>query len=63
MKNYTALGILLGVLVSLAFLLGSFAWFIIPLIFITIGGFVGAHFDKRIDLTEIWSNVIGKGQG
>lgn len=61
MFNYTILGVLIGLAVAIAIMLGSPA-IIVALVLATVGGLIGAHFDGRVNLMELWNNFIGKGK-
>ncbi|QNE88902.1 hypothetical protein H0194_07400 [Corynebacterium incognita] len=61
MFNYTILGVLIGLAVAIAIMLGSPA-IILALVLATVGGLIGAHFDGRVNLMELWNNFIGKGK-
>lgn len=61
MFNYTILGVLIGLAVAIAIMLGSPA-VILALVLATVGGLIGAHFDGRVNLMELWNNFIGKGK-
>lgn len=61
MFNYTILGVLIGLAVAIAIMLGSPA-IILALVLATVGGLIGAHFDGRVNLIELWNNFIGKGK-
>ncbi len=63
MKNYTTLGALIGAALAIAIVLGNWAMVLLIIVLGGIGGLIGAHFDGRINLVEIWNSVIGKGQG
>ncbi|MDY3126927.1 MAG: hypothetical protein SOW59_02185 [Corynebacterium sp.] len=61
--NYTFLGVIVGILVAFAIVFNLWPLLFLALIFGGIGGAVGAHFDHRIDLVEIWANIIGRSRG
>ena len=58
--SYTLIGALVGIgIMLLIAITGWYSLWAIP--FALIGAVIGAHFDGRIDLTNIFSS--GKGQG
>ncbi|WP_293772897.1 hypothetical protein [uncultured Corynebacterium sp.] len=63
MKNYTTLGIVVGVALALCAVLGNWQLLLLAVLFATIGGLIGAHCDGRINVVELWNSLIGKGQG
>lgn len=62
MFNYTVLGILIGLALTIIIMLGSPA-VILGIVLATIGGFAGAHLDGKINVLELWNSLIGKGRG
>lgn len=62
MKNYTKLGIVIGLLLAFFLYLG-WGWTLLAVLLAAIGGLVGSHFDGRIDLGAVWNGLIGKGKG
>lgn len=63
MNNYTTYGIVAGVVLAFAIILGNLPLVLLIILFGAIGGVIGAHFDGRINLSEIWYNIIGKDKG
>lgn len=57
---YTVIGVIGGLLLALATILGGIAWFVLALVFAAVGGAVGAHLDGSIDLTAV---TRGRGRG
>ncbi|AHI19133.1 MAG: hypothetical protein ACTIA3_09300 [Corynebacterium casei] len=63
MKNYTYIGVALGIILAIAIMTNAWPLFFLAVILGAVGGVIGAHFDGRINLGEIWNNVVGKGRG
>ncbi|MFH0411077.1 hypothetical protein ACG98H_03050 [Corynebacterium sp. L4756] len=63
MQNYTYIGVALGILLAIAILTNAWSLLILAIVLGAVGGVIGAHFDGRINLGEIWNNIIGKGRG
>lgn len=63
MKNYTTLGVILGIAIAIALYLGDIMLLFLIIVCGGIGGVIGAHFDGRINIVQVWNNIIGKGQG
>ncbi|MBY6411750.1 DUF2273 domain-containing protein [Rhodococcus sp. BP-252] len=51
--NYTIVGLLTGLLLALAGIVGGFSGFVLALFLGAVGVAVGAHFDGRLDLTSL----------
>ncbi|OZC57349.1 DUF2273 domain-containing protein [Rhodococcus sp. 14-2470-1a] len=51
--NYTVVGLLTGLLLALAGIIGGFSGFVLALFLGAVGLAVGAHFDGRLDLTSL----------
>ncbi|WP_037159375.1 hypothetical protein [Rhodococcoides fascians] len=51
--SYTAVGLLTGLLLALAGIIGGFSGFVLALFLGAVGLAVGAHFDGRLDLTSL----------
>ncbi|MDK4293576.1 hypothetical protein QPX49_01490 [Corynebacterium accolens] len=62
MKNYTTLGIVIGLLLAFFLYLG-WGWMLLAVLLAAIGGLLGSHFDGRIDLSTVWNGLIGKEKG
>ena len=62
MKNYTTLGIVIGLLLAFFLYLG-WGWMLLAVLLAAIGGLLGSDFDGRIDLTAVWNGLIGKEKG
>ncbi|RRQ29737.1 DUF2273 domain-containing protein [Rhodococcus sp. Eu-32] len=58
--NYTIVGLLTGLLLALAGIVGGFSGFVLALFLGAVGVAVGAHFDGRLDLTSL---VRSRGRG
>ncbi|MGA9870318.1 MAG: DUF2273 domain-containing protein [Rhodococcus sp. (in: high G+C Gram-positive bacteria)] len=58
--TYTFVGLLTGLLLALAGIIGGFSGFVLALFLGAVGLAVGAHFDGRLDLTSI---VRSRGRG
>ncbi|KAA8721579.1 hypothetical protein [Corynebacterium phocae] len=63
MKNFTSLGVLAGLILAWVVITGCWELAVLCVVFATVGGLIGAHFDGRINLKEIGTNLVGKGQG
>lgn len=65
MKNYTTTGIMCGLVLALIVTIGNWALFFLALALAAIGGLIGAHFDRRLNLVEVFNALIGntRGQG
>lgn len=63
MQNYTYIGVALGILLAIAILTNAWSLLILAIVLGAVGGVIGAHFDGRINLGEIWNNIVGKGRG
>ncbi len=48
--THTRTGLALGLALAFAGILGSWAGFLLALVLATLGGIIGAHLDRRIDL-------------
>ncbi len=57
---YTVAGVIGGLLLALATILGGVAWLVLAVVFAAVGGAVGAHLDGSIDLTAV---TRGRGRG
>lgn len=62
MKNYTTLGIVIGLLLAFFLYLG-WGWTLLAVLLAAVGGVLGSHFDGRIDLSAVWNGLIGKEKG
>lgn len=51
--NYTVVGLLTGLLLALAGIIGGFSGFVLALFLGAVGLAVGAHFDGRLDLSSL----------
>lgn len=51
--TYTFVGLLTGLLLALAGIIGGFSGFVLALFLGAIGLALGAHFDGRLDLTSL----------
>lgn len=51
--TYTFVGLLTGLLLALAGIVGGFSGFVLALFLGAIGLAIGAHFDGRLDLTTL----------
>ncbi|MET0195829.1 MULTISPECIES: hypothetical protein [Nocardiaceae] len=51
--SYTVVGLLTGLLLALAGIIGGFSGFVLALFLGAVGLAVGAHFDGRLDLTSL----------
>ncbi|MDJ0392236.1 DUF2273 domain-containing protein [Rhodococcus sp. G-MC3] len=51
--TYTFVGLLTGLLLALAGIMGGFGGFVLALFLGAIGLAIGAHFDGRLDLTSL----------
>ncbi|OZD14164.1 DUF2273 domain-containing protein [Rhodococcus sp. 06-156-3C] len=51
--SYTIVGLLTGLLLALAGIIGGFSGFVLALFLGAVGLAVGAHFDGRLDLTSL----------
>lgn len=63
MKNFTTLGVLIGLALALCIIYGSWMLLVLAVLLGGAGGLIGAHLDGRIDIKEIWYKLIGKAQG
>ena len=62
MKNYTTLGIVIGLLLAFFLYLG-WGWTLLAVLLAAVGGLLGSHFDGHIDLSAVWNGLIGKEKG
>ena len=62
MKNYTTLGIVIGLLLAFFLYLG-WGWTLLAVLLAAVGGLLGSHFYGRIDLSAVWNGLIGKEKG
>lgn len=51
--TYTFVGLLTGILLALAGIIGGFSGFVLALFLGAVGLAIGAHFDGRLDLTSL----------
>ncbi|KZE98448.1 hypothetical protein A2J03_14410 [Rhodococcus sp. EPR-157] len=51
--TYTFVGLLTGLLLALAGIMGGFSGFVLALFLGAVGLALGAHFDGRLDLTSL----------
>ncbi|MGB3373169.1 MAG: DUF2273 domain-containing protein [Rhodococcus sp. (in: high G+C Gram-positive bacteria)] len=51
--TYTFVGLLTGLLLALAGIIGGFSGFVLALFLGAVGLALGAHFDGRLDLTSL----------
>ena len=63
MKNHTAHGILIGLGLALAIILGGAAGFLLALVLGGIGAVIGAHLDGRINLRAVVDAARSSGRG
>ena len=63
MNNYTYIGVALGIILAIAIITNAWSLLFLAIVLGAVGGVIGAHFDGRINLAEIWNNVIGIGRG
>ena len=63
MNNYTYIGVALGIILAIAIITNAWSLLFLAVILGAVGGVIGAHFDGRFNLGEIWNNVVGKGRG
>ena len=63
MNNYTYIGVALGIILAIAIITNAWSLLFLAVILGAVGGVIGSHFDGRINLGEIWNNVVGKGRG
>ncbi|GAB3942630.1 hypothetical protein [Corynebacterium tapiri] len=63
MNNLTLLGVVIGLLVALAVIIDGFSGFLWALFFGITGGLCAAHFEGRIDLKNLVSNVTSSRGG
>ncbi|APT84000.1 DUF2273 domain-containing protein [Corynebacterium aquilae] len=59
----TTLGVLAGSILAFATLMFGLYGFIVVVLFAAIGGVIGAHFDGRLDLGQVLSNLGRSGRG
>lgn len=57
MKNFTLIGIALGLAFAFAVILGGLSGFLWALFFSAVGGLLGAQLDGRIDLRALKDNL------
>ncbi|MEO7078912.1 MAG: DUF2273 domain-containing protein [Rhodococcus sp. (in: high G+C Gram-positive bacteria)] len=58
--TYTLAGLLTGLLLALAGIIGGFSGFVLALFLGAVGVAIGAHFDGRLDLSTL---VRSRGRG
>ncbi len=63
MNNYTYIGVALGIILAIAIITNAWSLLFLAVILGAVSGVIGAHVDGRINLGEIWNNVVGKGRG
>ncbi|AYJ50915.1 DUF2273 domain-containing protein [Rhodococcus sp. P1Y] len=51
--NFTVVGLLTGLLLALAGIIGGFSAFVLALFLGAVGVAIGAHLDGRLDLTSV----------
>lgn len=64
MKNATLYGLIIGFMLAVGALWQGLLGFLVVLVFVAIGGLIGAHFEGRIDLRNtlnINNSSVGKG--
>lgn len=64
MKNSTLYGLLIGFMLAVGALWQGLLGFLVVLVFVTIGGAIGAHFEGRIDLRDTFKmngGNVGRG--
>jgi len=58
--KHTRTGVTLGLALAFAGILGGWAGFLLALVLGTLGGVVGAHLDRRIDLGALSRTIRGR---
>ncbi|MBI8999503.1 hypothetical protein M0E87_01460 [Corynebacterium sp. CCM 9185] len=61
MKSLTVIGLILGFAFAFAVIVGGLVGFLWALLFVTVGGVIGAHFDGKIDLRAIINGSSNRG--
>lgn len=61
MNNHTLTGIVLGLILAFAVILGGWSGLVYALAFGLVGGIIGAQVEGRIDLRNIFTGRGGRG--
>ncbi|KXB54967.1 hypothetical protein HMPREF3227_02414 [Corynebacterium sp. CMW7794] len=63
MKNYTTLGIVAGIALAFLAYFGGWQLLLLSVVLAVVGGLAGAHFDGKLNVLDLWNQMIGKGRG
>ncbi|QPK79546.1 hypothetical protein G7Y31_02210 [Corynebacterium lizhenjunii] len=61
--KYTAIGAIGGLLAAIAIFFGWWPLFLLMIIFVGGGALIGAHYDGKLDLVDLFYGLINRPRG